>query len=612
MNILIPDSWLREYLHTNATPKDIQHCLSLCGPSIERMHEKDGEIIYDIEVTTNRVDCMSVIGIAREAVAILPQFGFEAKLTNNPYSQTKKIQTAEKVEYLHTSIDQQLCSNFTTVLIKNISNATSPEWLAKKLNQVDMRPINVAVDITNYLMHTLGQPVHVFDYDKIANHTIKLRESKTGESVITLDQKSYTLSNHDIIIEDGDKNIIDLSGIMGGLNSSVDNATKNILLYVQIYEPTHIRKTSMNLAIRTTAASLFEKSLPTENVLPTLQMGIQLFKQLANGTVEKNILSISTPSPDKYVVQFTESITEFTNKLLGIELSKKEIKSILTNLEFIMLSDTQIQVPWYRYHDIQIPQDVVEEIARIYGYHNLPSTIMIGSIPKSIYSHRFSQISKMKSMLKYSGLTEVYSYSLVSQAAGLKIKNPLSSEWAYLRTSILPSHQTIIKENLGRVEEIKIFEIANVYLPEKNTLPKEQPHLAISSTNKDKRHLKGLIEALMLDSGLPMQSITIEEFTDSIGCEIDLLPLLENANLNKTFTPISKFSPIIEDINLQLSQPYPSLVHKIKAVSPLIDKVEFKDFYEGKLTLRIYFHSNDKQLSVEDIASIRTILSNLD
>lgn len=610
MQILIPDSWLREFLTTNATPKDIQRCLSLCGPSIERMHEKEGDYIYDIEVTTNRVDCMSVVGIAREAAAILPRFGFTAKLQNNPFTKTSNTNTVSEVEYLTVNIDTMLCPKFSAHLFTNIKVGKSPDWLTKKLELVGLRSLNNVVDITNYLTHELGQPVHVFDYDKIAKQTMTLRESRPGEQITTLDGKTHELMGGDIVIEDGTGSLIDLCGIMGGQNSAVDEQTTSVLLFVQNYEPIHIRKTSMTLAHRTTAAVLFEKSLPTESVLPTLINAGKHLKQLAGGVGVKDILDISAPEEINTQVTVSSPLTKYTNTRLGINLSTKEVKTILKDLGFSMTSETKITVPWYRKHDIEISEDLVEEIARIYGYHNLPTELMSGAIPTIRNDKQFNWITKIKYMLKYWGFTESYTYSLTS-GPGIELKNPLSSEWSHLRTSLTPSHEAIIQENRGRVAELNFFEIANIYKQKENDLPQEIQHLILSSTNTNPLYLKGIMEAVLVELGISDYMFQTHLTNDTSIIEINLEEIIQMASTTKTYTTIAKFAPIIEDVNLELSKPYPQLCAQIYAISKLIQSIEVLDVYGQKVTLQITYHSTQKQLSSLDIAPIREKLASL-
>ena len=217
MNILIPDSWLREYLKTDAAPKDIQKCLSLCGPSVERINHLDKENVYDIEVTTNRVDCMSVYGIAREAFAILPQFGFTASI--------KPLRLPElipgKIAGFSVRNDPKLCRRILALKIDNIQVAPSPKWLADRLTAVGQRPLNNLVDITNYVMWEMGHPTHVFDFDRLTTGQMIIREARKGENITTLDDKTYTLEGSEVIIDDGTGKIIDLPSVMGTKNSIV-------------------------------------------------------------------------------------------------------------------------------------------------------------------------------------------------------------------------------------------------------------------------------------------------------------------------------------------------------------------------------------------------------
>ncbi len=589
MQILIPDSWLREFIETDATPKQIQEALSLCGPSVDRLHKKGNDYVYDIEVTTNRVDMMSVGGIARECVAILPRFGYSAKLKIINYK--LKIATLDKVGYLNVKVDKTLCSRFSAVLIKNIKVRESPKIIKDRLELCGLRSLNNVIDISNYLMLEMGQPVHTFDYDKIVGHKMILRESKKGESLVTLDGKKHILSGGDIVIEDGENRLIDLCGIMGGQNSAVDENSKNVLLFVQVYESTHIRKTSMSLAHRTTAAVLFEKGLAVENVLPTLERGIKMFG--------------GTTSPVLDILNTKESVK--TIKLgkidLGVEIKHAEIVKILTSLGF-EINGTEVKIPWWRKLDIDIPEDLLEEVARIYGYHNLPSVLMAGKLPDLSYDKIFFWESKIKSALCHWGFTETYTYSLVDKDTGLKLKNPLSSEWTYLRTNLTNSHLKIISENLGRVTELNFFEIANVYLPQ------EELHLILSTTNMDFSRLKGIIETLYQQLGVKTE-INIVNNNYCLSYEINLAKLLQSATTIKKYTPISKFSPIIEDININLTENYDKLIAKIKSTSPLIKNIEFIEKYGDKLTLRITYHDSQRQLSSSDLVLIRTKLSSL-
>ena len=609
MNILIPHSWLREYLQTNASPYDIQRCLSLCGQSVERLKQVDGDFVSDIEVTTNRVDCMSVIGIAREAVAILPKFGFTAKLIKDPFKK-HSLQTTDKVSYLDVEVDNELCKTFAAVLITDVKVKKSPSEVIKKLELVGQRSLNSVVDVSNLLMHEYGQPIHTFDYDKIVSHQMNLRKALKSEEVTTLDGQKLELNGGEIVISDGSGNLIDLCGIMGGKNSAVDENTKNVLVFVQTYNSNLIRKTSMSTGLRTNAAVIFEKQIPHESVLPTLQKAAQLIKSFSGGKISSETLYISNESDEQKVINLAIKLTPFAQARLGVKLEPSETSEILKSLGFKIVKDTQVTIPWFRKYDINIPEDLVEEIARIYGYHNLPSQLMESAIPTSRpLDEIYLWEQKIRQALKYWGYTETYTYSLVSQDNGLKLKNPLSSEWVYLRTNLTESHLQVISENQGRVRTIQIFEISKVYIPQEGNLPREDFHLVISSSPGGPRYIKGIVEALSKELGVELLgNIITHSNPKCVTFECNLTDILSKATQIKKFIPISKFSPVIEDVNINYSGNYKSLEEKVKNISPLIIDIQVVDIYLNKITLQVTYLSSEKQLSKDDIAPIRSQL----
>ena len=229
MNILIPDSWLREYLETNATPKEFAREMSLTSVSIERMEKVGDDIVYDIEVTTNRPDLMSIEGIAREASAILPQAGFTAKFKKR--KRRDSIETATKSPLLQIANDPSLVNRILAIVME-IKLSNSPEIISKRLEKTGIRNISNVVDVTNYIMREIGHPSHVFDYDRLPNHTLNIRKSKKGEKIITLDGKEYSLPGDDIVADSGTGEIVDLLGIMGTANSVVVDTTKRIVLFL--------------------------------------------------------------------------------------------------------------------------------------------------------------------------------------------------------------------------------------------------------------------------------------------------------------------------------------------------------------------------------------------
>lgn len=637
MNLLIPDNWLREYLKTNATNKEIAKYLSLCGPSVEKITKSEYGDVYSIEVTTNRMDSASVYGIAREVSAILPRFSRKAKLVSLERKSNYKF--VNKVKYLKVEVDSKLCPRFTAILIKNVKLSQSPSIVKNRLTASGIRPINNVIDISNYIMFELGQPVHTFDYDKIKNHLISLRESKKGEKITTLDDKTYTLPGGDIVIEDGSGKLIDLCGIMGGGLSAVDAGTKNVLLFVQNYNPTYIRNTSMKLAKRSEAATLFEKGIDSQLVKTAILRGIDMFIKLTKGTCEKEILDLY-PSP--YKEKVVRVCVEEINKKLGIEIPKKNISDILYPLGFTCSwekNTLKVSIPSFRANDINISEDIIEEIARIYGYYNLPSVIMSGIIPDKPKNPPFYLEDKVKNILKGYGGCEVYTLSLVSKEetfeGSLKLKNPLGPESEYLRTTLMNSLKEAAKENLKDKEAFHIFEIANVYIPKASDLPDERMTLAGIFANTRYREGKGIIESALcelnikaefiqeeLKDFIPGQRVAIKingkvvgqfgnlEDENFIYYEFDMDTLNKLSRDIKKYTPIPQYPPQIEDITLTFPEKTAmgSVIASIKSVNQLVGNVELTTIYNDNYTFRIWYQDPSKNLTDKEVEGIRNRL----
>ncbi|MBI3397495.1 phenylalanine--tRNA ligase subunit beta [Candidatus Woesebacteria bacterium] len=632
MDILIPDEWLRRYLKTNATPTQIMEFLSLCGPSVEKITESINGPVYAIEVTTNRVDAASVYGIAREAAVILPRFKINAKL--NPIK-LLKVNYRKSVNYLNVKNDLKLCYRFTAVLIKGVKVKDSPNWLKKRLISTGVRPINNVIDISNYVMHEMGQPVHTFDYDKIAGSKMTLRESRKGETITTLDGKSYNLTGGDIVIEDGRGSLIDLAGIMGGSLSKADENTKNVLLFVQTYNPTKIRKTSMELAVRTEAAVLFEKGLDPELVDLGVTQGIKLFEKLCGGVPSKEVLDIyPNPRDSKKITLTLDKI----NQKVGINVSKFEIESILKSLGFKTnwkLNNLTASVPSYRRSDISIPEDIIEEIARIYGYFNLPSKLMEGGLPQKPTDSPFGFEDDVKNLLKAFGGAEIYTLSLVSKKAtdqnSLKLRNPLGPESEYLRQSLKPSLINAANSNVGNVDKFHLFEMANVYIPRKNDLPEEKMMLGGILASYEYREGKGIIEALLdqLNIFSQEQVVDSKDFSPSKrlviksgGLKLGEIGILENGHIYyefdtgllqkqsssiSSYKPLPKYPPQIEDLTFILPEKTKvgELIKAVLSNEKLVSELSLKYIYVDAFTFRVSYQDINKTLTNVEAEKIR-------
>jgi phenylalanyl-tRNA synthetase beta chain len=470
-----------------------------------------------------------------------------------------------------------------------------------------------------------------------------LRASKKGERITTLDGKTHTLPGDDIVIEDGSGRLIDLCGIMGAQNSSVKSTTKTIVLFMQTYEPSRIRKTSMFLAHRTEAAGLFEKGLDQELVLPSILKGIDLIGQFAGGNVASKIYDIY-PKPYKpYVVRVTkEKLTSY----LGVSLSDKDIINILTPLGFSALTgfhpvkkqggtltEISVRIPSFR-QDVTIDVDIIEEVARIYGYHNIKPKLPSTEPPSTISDPILTWEEEIKIRLRDWGYTETYTYSMISEELmdafnldkkkAYKISNPLSNEWVYMRPSIWPSLLSCVKQNLNNQTDLNLFELSMIYEYREGNLPNEKPILLICATGNQFYRLKGLAETILAIFGIDRPygnfgslGLVDQKLLDTLGIktpvtilELDFTALVANANPQKKYVPIPKFPPSYEDLALIVppNAHIGPLIEALKKVTPLVTDVTLLDSYGDTRTLHVTYLSPEKNLTTEDIRPIRAKL----
>src|SRR3989344_4393825 len=480
MNIKITYNWLLEYLDTDANPYELQKYLSLCGPSVETVQKigdsaKGGltDYVLGIEITSNRVDMASVMGIAREAQAILPQFGKKAKLKKKELPLLTK---PDKELPIKITDPGGTANRILGIVMDNVTIGESPNYIKKRLEYAGIRSLNNIVDVTNYVMLEIGHPAHVFDYDRIPSKQLTFRISKKGEKIISLEDKTYSLPGDDIVIEDGDRRIIDLPGIIGTSNSIVVDSTKRILFFIDNNDPVKMRRSSMKLGIRTVAATYNEKFPDPELGLTALLRGVQLYQENAGAKIGSSIHDIYPhPYKEKEVKVYLKDI----QRVMGVPIKEDKIIDILERLGFKVKRHEdeelaypdgvsfQVTVPTYRADDIAIKEDIIEEIARVYGYFNLPNNIspmVYIEQPKEI-EKLFEVSRKIKTFLKNTGLHEVMNYSMISKEliekldlnfnSKLKLENTISEEIAYLRTALAPSLIKNIKDNEGKRKKRK-------------------------------------------------------------------------------------------------------------------------------------------------------------
>lgn len=636
MDIRILDSWLREHLETNAKPLDLAKAMSLTSASIERVTPVGtGDFVYEIEVTTNRVDMASVRGIAREAATVLPHFGFKARLLPLKLPVVNK-QSSEDLP-LHIKVDEKLINRVCCIILE-VDKDESPQYVKDRLEAADIRNLNNLVDVTNYVMLEIGHPAHVFDYDRLKNQTLIIRESKKGETIITLDKKSHILPGGDIVADNGTGEIVDLLGIMGTDNSVVTHTTKRILFFFDNNDPWRIRKTSMGLAIRTNAAAYDEKGVDPELAMEALLRGVELYKEIANAKIISNILDVYPHQSKKNVVKVTNVKIQ---QIIGVPIPIKQSITILESLGFAVKDsgDTlTVTVPTWRETDVTIPEDIAEEVARIYGYHNIPTALppFTSALPYHMNTNPFYWEHRVKELLKDWGWTEVYTYSMVSETLfegplkdAVTLSNPLDAEHVHMRRTLTPSLLEVVKENKSR-ESFSIFEIANVYHKRAKNLPEEIRTLSgvLKRHNADFYHVKGLVEQLAMVLGLEKlvfkqlskgglgadvyvgkeQLGEIEVLEKSlISFELNFDRMTQHATRKRTYTPLAKYPPLIEDISVVVEKGVATgdIIEDMKKQSELIVDVTLLDVYETTRTFHIVYQHKEKNLTTPDVTLVR-------
>ncbi|MCS7228677.1 MAG: phenylalanine--tRNA ligase subunit beta [Candidatus Kryptonium sp.] len=421
------------------------------------------DVVYDISITPNRPDCLSHIGIARElAVA----FGLKLKKPEIKIIESnRKITDFASVEI----IDSVNCPRYAARVVFNVKVEPSPKWLQNYLQSVGLRPINNIVDITNFVLYEIGHPLHAFDYDKLAGHKIIVKCANEGETFITLDGKARTLRKDTLMICDAEKPVA-IAGVMGGANTEITSETKNVLIESAYFNPISIRRTSKYLGLSTDASYRFERGADPEAVIWAVNRAAQLMAEIAGGEVLQGII-------DVYPVKIETKIVTLRfarlNSVLGVDVHKNEVAKILEGLEFEILNQDEerltVKIPTFR-PDIEREIDLIEEVARVYGYDKIPDKMqsVIHFSDKKIKVD-FHEI--VRERLIGAGFKEVVTNSMLDENKTalfgknfVKVLNPLSKEMSTLRTSLIPSALDVVKHNFGYgIKNLKFFEIGKVY-----------------------------------------------------------------------------------------------------------------------------------------------------
>lgn len=629
-----------------------------------------GDVIFNLDITPNRPDCLSVIGIAREISALTGKPIKEPILDYNEEGQSIESLVSVEID------DPSLCPRYTASVVRGIKVEPSPKWMQERLRKTGQRPINNVVDITNYVMLEYGQPLHAFDYYTMQHGRVIVRTAHDEETLITIDDVPRQLRSPMLVISDAQKPIA-LAGIMGGLNTEMKEDTTTVLIESANFDGINTRRTSQALKLRSESSSRFDKGLQPELAAIALRRATQLILQLAGGQACKGIIDVHPQPKDRPILQFTMSRLR---KVLGVEVSTERVNEILSSLGFSTNEQDEyslmVTVPYWR-SDIGQEDDLIEEIARIIGYDNLPTSTLSKSIPPHQPQPDRELRERVKDILVASGMQEVISYSLTSMAnlekiqapteflRPLRLYNPMSEDQQYLRTTLRGTILSTLSANQFTVRDgIKIFEVGRVYLPRPSDLPLEREMLVgvlsgprwpetwlENEGSLDFFDAKGIVEALLNQLHLKYDFEPLEDtlFLPGRGARINIqdspvgvlgevhTQILESFQIDTTavtlfeldleltlqhissgtsqYKPLPRYPGAYRDLALTLDLNVPATkVQDIIERNPLVAQSTLFDVYEGSgipqgmrsLAYRILFQLPDRTLVGETVGQAMT------
>ena len=617
--------------------------------------------ILDFEITSNRPDCLSIVGMARETAAALRT---TYKMPNLEY----KVSSSSNInDELKVEVKDELCSRFMARGIKNVKIKPSPGWMQERLIEAGIRPIDNIVDITNFVMLEIGQPMHAYDKREITTNKIVVERAKADEKFTTLDEAERVLDDSMLCIKDSDT-IIGLAGIMGGLNSEIKEDTTEVIFECANFDGTNIRVNSKKLNLRSEASSRFEKDIDPNLAEIAINRACALICELGAGDVMEGTIDIYNKKKEAGTVVVD---SKWVNSFLGTDISKEEMKRCLDSVDLptIIEGDNLVVTASTFRVDIAIREDIAEEIARIHGYDVIPTTIFkVSTERESKYRKRILD-DKVVLLATGSGLNQAISYSFVSPKVFdkinvpadselrnvVKIKNPLGEDYSVMRTTTLPSMMECLGRNYSRNNSyVRLFEIGKVYIPkeDENVLPTEKNVLTIGMYGEcDYLDLKGAVENIV--DGLGIKNPKYERESENLSyhpgktaklvigrtvagvlgevhpnvsenylvdepcfvAQLDLDVLYESANTEKKYRALPKFPAVTRDIALLVEDDI--LVQEIeetikKAGGNLVEKVELFDIYKGKqipegkksIAYAIAYRDENKTLTDKDVNKV--------
>ena len=618
------------------------------------------DTVVEYEITSNRVDCYSVLGVAREAAATfdVPFYAPEVKVTGND----------EKAEdYVKVTVEaDDLCPRYVARVVKNVKIGPSPKWMQECLASVGIRPINNLVDITNYVMEEYGQPMHAYDLDTIHGKHIIVKRANDGDEFVTLDGQSRKL-DHDVLMINDENGPVGIAGIMGGQNSMITDQVKDVLFEAACFDGTNIRLSSKRIGMRTDASAKFEKGLDPENAQAAIDRACQLMEEFGAGEVVGGYVDVYPNPVSERRVKFEP---DRINALLGTELSREAMLSYLHRVELDLDSETdEIVVPTFR-QDVFRTADIAEEVARFFGYDNIPTTLPHASTAGGVsFAERIEQIAR--DVAEMDGFSQGYCYSFESpkvydkllfapdapERQAIQILNPLGEDFSIMRTVSVHGLLTSLGTNYNhRNKSVKLYELGNVYLPKSlplTELPDERKKLTLGMYDAgDFFTMKGTIENFFERVGMkkkpeydpkagvpylhpgrqakiiydgvevgflgelhPQAAKNYEIGTRAYIAVLDMPALTPMCSFDYKYKGVAKFPAVTRDLSMVV--PKEVMVGSIEKMieecgGKLLEKVTLFDVYEGdqidrgfkSVAYSVTFRASDRTLSEEDINGV--------
>ena len=661
-------------LTTHDMPGAAEDGILILDPSFEAMLGKDirealmlSDSVVEFEITSNRPDCLSVIGLAREtAVSFDRELKLHTPVVNGSKSDDKVT------DYISVEISApDLCQRYCARVVKNVKIAPSPLWLRMRLRASGVRPINNIVDITNYVMLEYGQPMHAFDYRCLAGSAINVRRADDNEKFISLDSQEHTLDSSMLVIADKEKAVA-LAGVMGGENSEITDETTTVVFESACFLGSSVRVTAKKNGMRTESSARFEKGLDPENCYGALERACELIELLGAGEVVNDVIDVYPTKAEKTVLKLNADVI---NKFLGIEISADYMKDILTRLDCVVDGDN-VTVPSFR-ADLLCMNDIAEEIVRIYGYNSIPSTNIKAETTRGGRTKKQQFEVNVENAMIGMGVSQIQTFSFISPKYYDKIRlaadsalrnsivisNPLGEDTSIMRTTALPSMLEVIARNVNfNNENVALFENASVYIPTgADTLPNENKVTTVGMYgNVDFYTLKGVCENVMKLAGisdaeyvaisdnpsyhpgrcaviksgdavlgilgqvhpLVMQNYGVS--VDTYAAELDFDAIFEHSNTEKHYKSLPKFPASTRDFSFVCDKELEvGKIEKIMAQAggKLVEDVKLFDIYTGpqvgadkkSVSLRVVLRAQDRTLTVEEAEKVsEKILKALD